>query len=127
MLLWQRNGACSVLHTHQLVVTDGLTETNVASPSLSKLSKLSSLMHTNMTFKDVFEAEFGEQKGSPAAVITRWNSTLRQVKAVFQCEHLQHCAVLEMAGHKKLLFKALEWNLLKEMVDILKPSKKHSL
>ncbi|CAI5638372.1 unnamed protein product [Oreochromis niloticus] len=108
-------------HTLQLVVRDGLSETKVASPSLSKLSKLSSLLHTSTTFKDVFEAEFGEQKGIPAAVITRWNSTLRQVKAVLQCEHLKLCAVLEMAGHKELLFTTREWNLLKEMVDILKP------
>lgn len=69
----------------------------------------------------MFEAEFGEQKVIPAAVITRWNSTLRQVKAVLQCEHLKLCAVLEMAGHKELLFTTREWNLLKEMVDILKP------
>ncbi|XP_039864476.1 zinc finger BED domain-containing protein 4-like [Simochromis diagramma] len=108
-------------HTLQLVVKDGLSETKVASPSLSKLSKLSSLLHTSTTFKDVFEAEFGEQKWIPAAVITRWNSTLRQVKAVIQCEHLKLCAVLEMAGHKELLFTTREWNLLKEMVDILKP------
>uniref|UniRef100_A0A669DT20 HAT C-terminal dimerisation domain-containing protein n=2 Tax=Oreochromis niloticus TaxID=8128 RepID=A0A669DT20_ORENI len=108
-------------HTLQLVVKDGLSETKVASPSLSKLSKLSSLLHTSTTFKDVFEAEFGEQKAIPAAVITRWNSRLRQVKAVLQCEHLKLCAVLEMAGHKELLFTTREWNLLKEMVDILKP------
>ena len=44
------------------------------------------------TFKDVFDAEFGEQKGIPAAVNTKWNSTLRQVKAVLQCNHLKLCA-----------------------------------
>uniref|UniRef100_A0A3B5PR42 HAT C-terminal dimerisation domain-containing protein n=1 Tax=Xiphophorus maculatus TaxID=8083 RepID=A0A3B5PR42_XIPMA len=108
-------------HTLQLVVRDGLTETKVASPALSKLSKLSSLLHTSTTLKDVFEAEFGERKSIPASVITRWNSTVRQVKAVLQCEHLKLCAILEKAGHKKLLFTIREWNLLKEMVDILKP------
>ncbi|XP_017275587.1 sialate O-acetylesterase isoform X2 [Kryptolebias marmoratus] len=108
-------------HTLQLVVRDGLTETKVASPALSKLSKLSSLLHTSTTLKDVFETEFGERKSIPASVITRWNSTVRQVKAVLQCEHLKLCAVLEKAGHKKLLFTIREWNLLKEMVDILKP------
>lgn len=107
-------------HTLQLVVGDGLKETKVMTPSLSKLSKLSSLLHTSTTFKDVFEAEFGE-RGIPAAVNTRWNSTLRQVKAVLQCDHLKLCRVLEKAGHKELLFTAREWNLLKEVVDILKP------
>ncbi|XDV25941.1 hypothetical protein PO909_029765 [Leuciscus waleckii] len=36
-------------HTLQLVVGDGLKETKVACPSLSKLSKLSSLLHTKAT------------------------------------------------------------------------------
>ena len=95
-----------------------MKETKVASPSLSKLSKLSSLLHTSTTFKDVFNAEFGEQKGIPAAVNTRWNSTLRQVKAVLQCNHLKLGAVLEKAGHRELSFTAWEWNLLKELVDL---------
>uniref|UniRef100_A0A674AI05 HAT C-terminal dimerisation domain-containing protein n=1 Tax=Salmo trutta TaxID=8032 RepID=A0A674AI05_SALTR len=79
-----------------------------------------SLLHTNTTFKEVFEAEFGE-RGIPAAVNTRWNSTLRQVKAVIQCDHLKLSHVLEKAGHKELLFTVREWNKLKELVDILKP------
>nr|XP_061840893.1 zinc finger BED domain-containing protein 4-like isoform X2 [Nerophis lumbriciformis] len=87
------------------------------------LSKLSSLLHTSTTFKDMFDAEFGEQKGIPAAVNTRWNSTLRQVKAVLLCNQVpvRLCAVLEKAGHRELSFTAQEWNLLKELVDILKP------
>ncbi|RXN14058.1 zinc finger BED domain-containing 4-like protein [Labeo rohita] len=108
-------------HALQLVVGDGLKETKVVCPSLSKLSKLSSLLHTSTTFKDLFDDEFGEQKGIPAAVKMRWNSTLRQVKAVLQCDHLKLCAVLEKAGHKELSFSPREWNLLKELVDTLKP------
>ncbi|XP_038823451.1 uncharacterized protein LOC120023496 [Salvelinus namaycush] len=107
-------------HTLQLVVGDGLKETKVMTPSLSKLSKISSLLHTNTTLKEVFEAEFGE-RGIPAAVNTRWNSTLRQVKAVIQCDHRKLSHVLEKAGHKELLFTVQEWNKLKELVDILKP------
>uniref|UniRef100_A0A674DIX8 HAT C-terminal dimerisation domain-containing protein n=1 Tax=Salmo trutta TaxID=8032 RepID=A0A674DIX8_SALTR len=107
-------------HTLQLVVGDGLKETKVMTPSLSKLSKISSLLHTSTTFKEVFEAEFGE-RGIPAAVNTRWNSTLRQVKAVIQCDHRKLSHVLEKAGHNKLLFTVREWNKLKELVDILKP------
>ncbi|XP_058502633.1 uncharacterized protein LOC131470676 [Solea solea] len=107
--------------TLQLVVGDGLKETKVACPSLSKLSKLSSLLHTSTTFKDVFDNAFVEQKGVPAAVNTRWNSTLRQVKAVLHCNHVKLCAILEKAGPKELSFTPREWNLLKELVDILKP------
>lgn len=108
-------------HTLQLVVGDGLKETKVACPSLSKLSKLSSLLHTSTTFKDIFDGEFGEHRGIPAAVSTRWNSTLRQVKAVLHFDQQKLCAVLEKAGHKELSFTPREWNLLKELVDILKP------
>ncbi|KAF3840335.1 hypothetical protein F7725_019052, partial [Dissostichus mawsoni] len=108
-------------HTLQLVVGDGLKETKGTISSLAKLSKLSSLLHTSTHFKDVFDAEFGEQRGIPAAVTTRWNSTLRQVKAVLRCEHPKLCQVLEKAGHKELLFTAREWNVLKELVDIMNP------
>uniref|UniRef100_A0A3B5R8K2 HAT C-terminal dimerisation domain-containing protein n=1 Tax=Xiphophorus maculatus TaxID=8083 RepID=A0A3B5R8K2_XIPMA len=87
----------------------------------SYLSSAHNVVHTSTTLKAVFEAEFGERKSITASVITRWNSTVRQVKAVLQCEHLKLCAILEKAGHKKLLFTIREWNLLKEMVDILKP------
>ncbi|XP_012987522.4 uncharacterized protein LOC106023872 [Esox lucius] len=51
----------------------------------------------------------------------RWNSTLRQVKAVLHCDQQKLCAVLEKAGYKELSFTPQEWNLLKELVDILKP------
>lgn len=88
---------------------------------LSKLSKLSSLMHTSTTFKDVFNAEFGEQKNIPAAVNTRWSSTLRQVKAILRSDHLKLSAGLEKSEHKELSFIAWELNLVKELVDILKP------
>uniref|UniRef100_A0A8C8CZU2 HAT C-terminal dimerisation domain-containing protein n=1 Tax=Oncorhynchus tshawytscha TaxID=74940 RepID=A0A8C8CZU2_ONCTS len=96
-----------------------LERNKVMTPSLSKFSKISSLLHTSTTFKEVFEAEFRE-RGIPAAVNTRWNSTLRQVKAVIQCDHLKLCHILEKSGHKELLFTVQEWNKLKELVDILK-------
>ena len=59
------------------VVGDGLKETKAVFPSFSKLSKLSSLLHSSTTFKYVFDADLGEQKGIPAAVNRRWISTLR--------------------------------------------------
>lgn len=49
-------------HTLQLVVGDGLKETNMISCALSKLSKISSLLHTSTTFKEVFQSEFGGKK-----------------------------------------------------------------
>uniref|UniRef100_A0A8C7ME78 HAT C-terminal dimerisation domain-containing protein n=1 Tax=Oncorhynchus kisutch TaxID=8019 RepID=A0A8C7ME78_ONCKI len=109
-----KNSTCIVLPTLSSWWCEVMT------PSLSKLSKICSLLHTSTTFKEVFEAEFGE-RGIPAAVNTRWNSTLKQVKAVIQCDHLKLNHVLQKAGHKELLFTVWEWNKLKELVDILKP------
>uniref|UniRef100_A0A3P8TSA9 HAT C-terminal dimerisation domain-containing protein n=1 Tax=Amphiprion percula TaxID=161767 RepID=A0A3P8TSA9_AMPPE len=108
-------------HTLQLVVGDGLKDTKVTTSSLSKLSKLSSLLHTSTTFKEEFEAAYGERNSIPAAVNTRWNSTLRQVQAALRCDHLKLSSVLEKVGHRELTFTAREWSLLKELVDILKP------
>ncbi|KAL1246660.1 hypothetical protein QQF64_034409 [Cirrhinus molitorella] len=68
-------------HTLQLLVVDGLKETNAISHALSKLSKISLLLHTSTTFKEFFQSKFGE-KSIPAAVNTRWNSTLRQVQSL---------------------------------------------
>lgn len=45
-----------------------------------KLSKLSSPLYMNTTFKDVFDAEFEEQRDIPAAINTRWNLTLDEMK-----------------------------------------------
>lgn len=103
------------------MVGDDLKETKVSSPALSKLSKLSSLLHTSTSFKDAFEAEFGEHRGIPAAVNTRWNSTLWHVKAVLYFDHVKLSRVAEKAGHRELLFTTREWNLLKELLEILKP------
>lgn len=106
-------------HTLQLV-GDGLKETKLVSAALSKASRLSSLLHTSTTFKEKFEEEFG-QRGIPASVITRWNSTLRQLKSVNNCDHLKLCKILEDGGHKETVFTAREWNQIKELVDVLEP------
>lgn len=103
------------------MVGDGLKETKATSPALSKLTKISSLLHTSSTFKDAFEAEFGDRGGIPAAIKTRWNSQLRQVKAALNYDKTALCQVLERVGHKELSFSAREWNLMKELLDILKP------
>lgn len=108
-------------HTAQLVVGDGLKETKATSSALAKLSKLSSLLHTSPSFKDMLDGEFGEERGIPAAVCTRWNSTLRQVQAVLKFDHLKLCTVLEKSGHKDISFTGREWNMLKELVEVLKP------
>ena len=79
-----------------------------------------SLLHTSSTFKDSLEDKFG-QRGIPAAVNTRWNSTLCQVKAVLSFSHQELCNVVQGTGYNKLVFSVREWNLLKELCDVLQP------
>lgn len=81
-------------HTLQLTVGDGLKDARIANGAFAKCSKLSSLLRTSSTFKDAFEDKFG-QRGVPAAVNTRWNSTLRQVKAVLSFSHQELCSVVQ--------------------------------
>ncbi len=78
------------------------------------------MLHTSTSFKEKFEEEFGSC-GIPASVITRWNSILRQLKSVLNCDHLKLCKILEDGGHKETVFTAREWNQIKEIVDVLEP------
>jgi len=70
---------CQSLH---LTINDGLKDTKCPSTAILKASKLSSSLHHSQVFRDELEKEFGSNKGIPAAVCTRWNSTLRQLHAV---------------------------------------------
>lgn len=107
-------------HTLQLVVGDGLKDARIMNSVLAKCSKLSSLLHTSTTFKDAFEEKFKE-RGIPAAVNTRWNSTLRQIKAVLSFSHQDLSQVVQNTGHSQLVFSVREWNQMKELYDVLKP------
>lgn len=107
-------------HTLQLTVGDGLKDARIMNSAFAKCSKLSSLLHTSTTFKDAFEDRFG-QRGIPAAVNTRWNSTLRQIKAVLSFSHQELCHVVQGTGHSELVFSVREWNLMKELYDVLQP------
>ena len=108
-------------HTLHLVVGDGLKDTKCVSAALAKSCKLASLLHTSSLFRGAFETAFGQNRSIPAAVVTRWNSTLRQVKAVLNLDMKQLCEVLECQGHENLVFTAREWGQLQELVDLLDP------
>ena len=73
-------------HSLHLIVSDGLKDTKCLSSAIAKACKLTSLVHQSQIFRDEFEQAFGENSGIPAAVCTRWNSTLRQLQAVVALE-----------------------------------------
>ena len=106
--------------TLQLVVRDGLKETRIVGAAIAKASRLSHILHTSCSFKEMFECEFG-QRGIPACIATRWNSTFRQLKVVLNCDQLKLSRLLSDSGHKDTVFTAREWNQMKELVHILQP------
>lgn len=107
-------------HSLHLTVSDGLSDTKCVSTAIAKSSKLSSLLHQSTNFKDIFEKEFGKNKGIPASVNTRWNSTLRQINAVVDLDQQKLTSLLN-EGHKNLIITTREWAQLKELCEILEP------
>ncbi|KAL1276314.1 hypothetical protein QQF64_035937 [Cirrhinus molitorella] len=107
-------------HSLQLVVGDGLKEVKCLSQAISKVSKLATLLHSSTIFKDKFEAVFGNGKSIPAASVTRWNSTFRQIQAVTE---LGHTALTEMCSFdfKNIVITTREWAQLRELCLILGP------
>jgi len=79
------------------------------------------LLHTSATFKSAFEQAFGTDKSLPAAVSTRWNYTLRQVKAVIGLDMKELAAILEAHGHNNLVLSSQGYSQLAELVDVLDP------
>lgn len=108
-------------HTLHLVVCDGLTETKVLSAALSKVCKLSSLLHQSKTFREAFDTSFGKDKGIPAAVNTCWNSLLKQIKSVILLDSIALSQLLTDQGHKNLILTSREHNQVQELVVILEP------
>jgi hypothetical protein len=108
-------------HSLHLTVSDGLSDTKCVSTAIAKSSKLSSLLHKSSSFKDSFEKHFGKNKGIPATVNTRWNSTLRQIQAIVSLDQQELTTMLENDGHRNLIFTPREWAQLTELCDILEP------
>jgi hypothetical protein len=107
-------------HTLHLIVGDGLKETRCVSAALAKVSKISSTLHTSASFKEVFEQVFGS-RGIPAAIAVRWNSTLRQIKAVLILDFKTLCDTLEGHGLKNLVLTPREWTQVTELAEVLDP------
>lgn len=108
-------------HTLQLVVQDGLKETNVLNHSVAKLTKFCSLLHSSCGLKEAFEVEYGGNRSIPSATSVRWNTTLRLVEAVTQLDGQKLCTLLENQGHKELCLTPREMSQLKELVEVLGP------
>ncbi|KAI4822674.1 hypothetical protein KUCAC02_008206 [Chaenocephalus aceratus] len=107
-------------HTLQLVIKDGLKEASGLSGTLAKLSRTASLLHSSTSFKDRFESCFGDAT-IPSANATRWNSTLKQVKAYVKFDMQNLSYMLNSEGHKALILSQRDYAQLKELIKVLDP------
>ncbi|XP_060731809.1 uncharacterized protein LOC132849873 isoform X2 [Tachysurus vachellii] len=107
-------------HSLQLVVHDGMKEAKAFSSALTKMSKLTSLLHTSTTFKERFEAKFGTDRSIPAATSTRWNSTFKQLQALTALDHRDLTQICS-SDFQHVLFSVREWNQLKNLGSVLFP------
>lgn len=102
--------AATVLCTFilQLVVRDGMKETEILNSAMAKVTKFCSLLHSNCGLKEAFEAEYGANRSIPSAVWKRWNTTLRLVGAITDMDPQSLNTLLEAQGHKGLCLSARE-------------------
>lgn len=108
-------------HTQHIVVNDGLKNTKCVSSAVAKATSLSTLHHQSSSFRDLFNTTFGNNKGIPAAVSTRWNSTVWMLKAVTVLDIKQFNEILDTHDRKDFVFTHKEEAQLRELVDILQP------
>lgn len=108
-------------HSLQLIIRDGLKTVGLAKKALGKCSKLASLVHQSPLFRTSFESAFGAGRSIPASNDTRWNSTLRQLKAILDLDQVKLTQVLKETTQDNLLLSAKDLQQIQELVDILLP------
>ena len=108
-------------HSLQLVVGEGLKAVKNINPVMGKVSRLTTMLHTSVAFKEAFEVFYGPNRGVPQPNATRWNSTLRQVRAVLALGWNKINNLLDDQDKSHIKFTAREWSQLKELNYVLSP------
>ena len=70
--------------------------------------------------KERFEAKFGSKRSIPSVVVTRWNSTLRQLQS-FVTLGLDPLNEVCRDDFPEVSFSGREWNKMIDVCDILSP------
>jgi len=108
-------------HSLQLSIGDGLKHIQGARPAMSKLSRLSTLIHSSNAVKENFENKFGKSRTIPAYNATRWNSQLHQIQSAVCLDHQKLENLCKDTDHRECILSVKEWAQMKELVDLLKP------
>jgi hypothetical protein len=66
------------------------------------------MLHTSSDFQQAFEQIFGVGKSVIAAVLTRWNSALRQIKSLLLTDFKQLSDLLQEQDHRNLVLTVRE-------------------
>ena len=78
-------------------------------------------MHSSTTFKDTFETIFGVERSILSCYVTRWNSTLRQVRSIISLPAQGLMDLCHATGHAELILSGKEWQMLNELYNLLAP------
>lgn len=108
------------IHTVQLVVIDGLKAAKFMGNVQSKASRLSTLLHTSGTFQEKYFSVFDTTV--PKMNSTRWNSMYLQLAAIVKLDFAQLHKVLSETKNDVCIFTKREFEILKEVVDVLEPA-----
>ena len=106
-------------YTLHLLIGGSVKETKCIASAIAKCSPLPTALHNSTKFRDAFESCFGKEKSIPAAVSTRWNSTLRQVKAIISLPLEELNTVLEEESRRNLTISTCKYSQLSELCEIL--------
>jgi hypothetical protein len=82
---------------------------------------MANLMHQSSLFRGAFEQVMGTGRSIPSTNERRWNSTLRQLKAIVDLDQTKLGNVLRESNQGNLVLSTKEVNQLEELVKILAP------
>jgi len=108
------------IHTLQLVIVDGMKTAKFMSNVQSKASRLSTILHTSGTFEQKYFSVF--KTTVPRTNSTRWNSMYLQLAAIAKLDPSKLQKVLAETKNDACILTKREWEILKEVMDILEPA-----
>ncbi|CAM2728341.1 unnamed protein product [Rotaria socialis] len=100
------------IHTLQLVVKDGLNESECIRSPLSKVAEIAKLSHKSITIAEKLQ---NEKFSIPEAIVTRWNSQFLTVSKVVD---IPNTLLNERTKKTELLLSTKDLAVLREFVSI---------
>ncbi|CAF5227804.1 unnamed protein product, partial [Rotaria magnacalcarata] len=103
------------IHTLQLVVKDGLNESECIRSPLSKVAEIAKLSHKSITIAEKLQ---NEKFSIPDAIVTRWNSQFLTVSKVVDIPNTLLNDLLNEQKETELLLSTKDLAVLREFISI---------